>query len=118
MSSVAVSTTSFARSPRRLPRTRSRTPPELMTHTFAIFRRELRGYFATPLAFPRAYPALVDAALGGRAPQRHDRIVPDIADPPLGSGHRQVSRRLVFCGHRACSDLPVLDHRQRARRSR
>src|ERR1051325_10154035 len=51
MSSVAVSTTSFARSPRRLPRTRSRTPPELMTHTFAIFRRELRGYFATPLAY-------------------------------------------------------------------
>jgi ABC-2 type transport system permease protein len=53
MSSAAVSTTCFARSPRRLNRRgmRSRTPPELMTRTFAIFRRELRGYFATPLAY-------------------------------------------------------------------
>src|SRR5437763_10326279 len=53
MSSAAVSTTCFARSPRRLSRRgiHSRTPPELMTRTFAIFRRELRGYFATPLAY-------------------------------------------------------------------
>src|SRR6185369_6376118 len=51
MSSAAVSTTSSARSPRRLLRTRCRTPPESMTRTFAIFRPELRGYFATPLAY-------------------------------------------------------------------
>src|ERR1700704_5477414 len=51
MSSAAVSTTSSAQSPRRLPSTRSRTLPELMTRIFAIFRRELRGYFATPLAY-------------------------------------------------------------------
>src|SRR6266576_1574371 len=51
MSSAAVSTTSTAQSPPHLPRTRSRSLPELMTRTFAIFRRELRGYFVTPLAY-------------------------------------------------------------------
>src|SRR5712671_2918484 len=51
MSSAAVSTTSSAQSPPRLPRTRSRPLPELMTRTFAIFRRELASYFATPLAY-------------------------------------------------------------------
>src|SRR5437763_4618828 len=51
MSSAAVSTTSSAQSPPHLPRTRSRSLPELMTRTFAIFRRELRGYFVTPLAY-------------------------------------------------------------------
>src|SRR5204862_345076 len=40
-----------AQSPPHLPRTRSRSLPELMTRTFAIFRRELRGYFVTPLAY-------------------------------------------------------------------
>src|SRR5437660_11069464 len=51
MSSAAVSTTSSAQSPPHLPSTRSRTLPELMTRIFAIFRRELRGYFVTPLAY-------------------------------------------------------------------
>jgi ABC-2 type transport system permease protein len=53
MSSADASTMCFARSPRLSPRHRLHEPlPDLpMTRTFAIFRRELRGYFATPLAY-------------------------------------------------------------------
>src|SRR5437763_2229400 len=53
MSSAAISTMSSARSPRRNPRRRpSAPPPDLsMTRTSAILRRELSGYFTTPLAY-------------------------------------------------------------------
>ena len=63
-------------------------------------------------------PALVDAAVGRGAQERHDRAVSDIADPHDRGGGRQVPRRLVFCRDRAGPDLPVLDHRQFSRRTR
>src|SRR6266542_4402004 len=43
-----------------------------------------------PLALSRLDPGLVDAAVGRGAQDRYDRIVPDLADPSVRGGARQV----------------------------
>jgi gliding motility-associated transport system permease protein len=102
-----------------------------MTRTFAIFRRELRGYFATPLAYVFIVIFLVLAGvLTFFVGNFFDRGQADLQPfftfhpwlylvliPALSMRLWAEERRLVFCRDRACSDLPVLDHRQCARRS-
>ena len=74
---------------------------------------DLQPFFSFhPWLYLVLIPALVDAALGRGAQDRHDRAVPDPADPDDRGGGRKVPRGLGFCRHRAGPDLSVLDHRQ------
>src|ERR1700730_1035117 len=75
-------------------------------------------FYVSSVALPRPDPGVVDAAVGRRAQERHDRAVSYAADTHDRGGHWKIPRRLVLCRDRARLDLPVLDHGQSPRATR